>query len=249
MYRKTHAWLAGISLVLFSLGALAGPDDAIKESLARVLPGEEVASVHETPVPGIYEVLVGTELFYVSADGRYMMQGRLIDLEKRENLTDTSPRLAEARKREAKKRAAAVEQVGDDNMVVFSPQSYDHTVTVFTDIDCGYCRKLHAEIDAYLDAGIRVRYLFYPRAGAGSPSFNKAVSVWCADDRQKAMTDAKAGRPVDERTCTNPVANHMTLGEDFGINGTPAIVLDSGEMVPGYVPAKRLSALLERNGD
>jgi thiol:disulfide interchange protein DsbC len=249
MYRKIHAWLAGGSLVLFSLGALASPDDAIRKRLAEVLPGQQVTSIHQTPVPGIYEVLIGTDLLYVSEDGRYMLQGRLIDLEQRENLTETSPRLAEALKRAAKERAAAVEKVGDDNMVVFSPKRYDHTVTVFTDIDCVYCRKLHSEIDSYLDAGIRVRYLFYPRAGAGSPSFNKAVSVWCADDRQKAMTDAKAGRSVDNRKCENPVASHVHLGEELGINGTPAIVLDTGELVPGYVPAKRLSGLLRANGD
>lgn len=237
--------LAGLSLVLASAQVSADADGAIRKSLEKILSSYEVTSIHETPVPGLYEVLLDTELVYVSADGRYMVQGRLIDLQNRENLTENSPRLAEARQRQARERSAAMEQIGDDRMVIFAPARPKHTVTVFTDIDCGYCRKLHREISSYLDEGIRVRYLFYPRAGNGSSSFNKAVSVWCAEDRKAAMTQAKAGQPINEKTCDNPVLEHMRLGEQFGISGTPAIVLESGEVVPGYVPAKRLSTLLE----
>jgi thiol:disulfide interchange protein DsbC len=129
-------------------------------------------------------------------------------------------------------------------MVIFAPEEYDHTITVFTDIDCGYCRKLHNEIDAFMAEGIRVRYLFYPRAGLGSPSYQKAVSVWCADDRKQALTDAKAGEPLPEKSCENPVADHMALGEAMGVTGTPAILLENGQLVPGYVPAKRMAAIL-----
>jgi thiol:disulfide interchange protein DsbC len=132
--------------------------------------------------------------------------------------------------------------------VIFAPDKPKHTVTVFTDIDCGYCRKLHREIDGYLKAGIRVRYLFFPRAGLGSESFNEAVSVWCAADRQQAMTDAKAGKPIEAKTCENPVIDHMQLGESLQISGTPAIVLESGDLVPGYVPAERLAAMLQAAG-
>lgn len=248
MYKSSRLLLAGASLVFFAAQAAADAEQAIRDSLVKILADYEVSSIHETPVPGVYEVLLGSELVYVSEDGRYMMQGRMIDLTNRMDLTESSPRLAEARARQAKERADAVEKVGDENMVVFAPEKYDHTVTVFTDIDCGYCRKLHREIDAYNDAGIRVRYLFYPRAGAGSPSYNKAVSVWCADDRREAMTQAKAGKTIEDRQCSNPVKDHMSLGEEFGISGTPAIVLDNGELVPGYVPAKRLSAVLQAQG-
>ena len=248
MYNTLKVLLAGSSLAFFSAQVSADADAAIKDSLSKILTDYKVTSIHETPVPGLYEVLLDSELVYVSGDGRYMMQGRLIDLKDRQDLTENSPRLAEARKLQAQERADAVKKVGDDNMIVFAPEKYDHTITVFTDIDCGYCRKLHREIDSYLDAGIRVRYLFYPRAGAGSPSFNKAVSVWCADDRKEAMTQAKAGQSIDDKKCDNPVLEHMQLGEDFGISGTPAIVLDNGDVVSGYVPAKRLSAVLEVNG-
>ena len=133
-------------------------------------------------------------------------------------------------------------------MVVFAGDKADHTVTVFTDIDCGYCRKLHSQIDEYEDEGIRVRYVFYPRAGVKSESYKEAVSVWCSEDRNKAMTEAKAGRLMEEKTCDNPVQSHMELGELLGISGTPAIVLDNGDLVPGYVPPKRLAAIIKANG-
>jgi thiol:disulfide interchange protein DsbC len=165
-----------------------------------------------------------------------MVQGRMIDLDKREDLTE--PRKAAARQQ-------AVNKVGEDNMVIFGPDKYDHTVTVFTDIECGYCRKLHREIADYGAEGIRVRYVFYPRAGADSASYKEAVSVWCSDDRRKAMTDAKSGKKLEAKSCSNPVRKHMELGELLGISGTPAIVLENGDMVPGYVPAKRLAAILE----
>jgi len=245
MYNRIKVLVAGASLAFLSTQASADADSAIRDSLSKILTDYEVTSIHETPVPGLYEVLLDSELVYVSEDGRYMVQGRMIDLENRTDLTESSPRLAEARKRQEQDRADSLKKVGDDNMVIFAPEQYAHTVTVFTDIDCGYCRKLHRDIQSYFDEGIRVRYLFYPRAGAGSPSFDKAVSVWCADDRQEAMTRAKAGQSLEARKCDNPVLEHMQLGEDFEISGTPAIVFDSGKVVPGYVPAKRLSTVLE----
>lgn len=231
-----RAVLAGIVLALASSPLLAGAEAQIKDRLVKLLPEYKIDSIEETPVSGLFEVVMGPQVIYVSGDGKYMLQGRLIDLAKREDLTE--PRRAAARK-------DTVEKVGEGSMVIFAPDKYDHTVTVFTDIDCGYCRKLHREIESYGDEGVRVRYVFYPRAGIGSDSYKKAVSVWCADDRQQAMTDAKAGKDVESKSCTNPVQDHMELGELLGVTGTPAILLESGDMVPGYVPAKRLVGILE----
>lgn len=237
--------LAGGLLALGSTQA-AADKAAIKKSLAQVLPDYEVDSVYETPVPGLFEVLIGTDVIYVSKDGRYMVQGRMIDLASKEDLTEGSPRLAEARKKEFKERAEAIKKLGPDQMIVFAPEGKPtYTITVFTDIDCGYCRKLHGEIAGYNAEGIKVQYLFYPRAGEGSPSFAKAVSVWCADDRRTALTDAKAGKSIPDKTCPNPVKEHLELGEQMGVSGTPAIVLENGEMVPGYIPPKRLAAMLK----
>lgn len=217
--------------------AKADPNvDRIRASLTEKLPSLTVDSIEVSAIPGLYEIVMGPRLFYISADGRYLVSGDMTDLETGNNLTE--PKLAAAK-------IKAVEEVGEQNMVIFGPQDAKHTINVFTDIDCGYCRKLHAEIPEYNAEGIRVRYLFYPRSGLGGESYKKAVSVWCSDDRQKAMTAAKAGQTVPEKTCDNPVAEHFMLGRLLGIQGTPALVLESGDMVPGYVPPKRLIKILE----
>lgn len=218
--------------------AIADGPAAIRDALKEVLPEMEVDNVSPSPIAGLYEVMVGTQLMYVTGDGRYFVDGRIVDLEKREDLTE--PRLAEARLR-------AISKLGDDQMIVFAPdEEVRHTVTVFTDIDCGYCRKLHQEMDGYNDEGIRIRYLFYPRAGKGSPSYEKAVSVWCADDRRAAMTAAKAGEKIPSKDCATPIDQHVALGQSLAIRGTPALLLDSGDLVPGYVEPKRLAALLDQ---
>ena len=209
----------------------------VRQNLAEMLPGLTLGDINPTPAAELYEVMVGQRIIYVTEDGRYLVQGSLIDLKEKKNLTE--PRLNSIK-------ASAVAAVGEDNMVIFGPQDAKHTITVFTDIDCGYCRKLHSEMAGYNDEGIRIRYLFYPRAGLNSSSYRKAVTVWCSDDRKDAMTQSKSGVTLDEKSCANPVSNHLELGEQLGVSGTPAMVLESGEMIPGYVPPKRLSALLEK---
>jgi hypothetical protein len=136
----------------------------------------------------------------MSADGRYMLQGELVDVQNRVSLT-------EPRRRQVTR--TVIDAVGEDNMIVFKPEKVEHVVTVFTDIDCGYCRKLHNEMDQYLDEGIEVRYMMFPRAGVGSESYKKAVAVWCAEDRNGALTDAKNGKAVEMKSCDNPIDQHM----------------------------------------
>ncbi|AUB82026.1 DsbC family protein [Candidatus Thiodictyon syntrophicum] len=225
-------WLAAGSL-------LAAPEDNIRAALTKVIPGIKITSIAPSPVKGLFEVLVGTQMMYVTADGRYFVDGRIVDLTSREDLTE--PRLSGARKQ-------LVDGLGESQMVIFEPAGEaKHTVTVFTDIECGYCRKLHGQIAEYGKEGIRVRYLFFPRAGKGSPAYQEAVSVWCAGDaaaRRAALTDAKAGKSVEEKTCDNPVDAHMAAGEELGLRGTPAILTDTGELIPGYVEPKRLAAQL-----
>jgi len=143
-------------------------------------------------------------------------------------------------------RKMAIDAVDEDSMIIFGDKSLKHTVTVFTDIDCGYCRKLHSEVKKYNDLGIRIRYMFYPRAGIGSSSFKKAEAVWCSKDKAKAMTEAKNNIAVKSEKCKNPVAQQYTLGQMMGINGTPALVLEDGTVIPGYIPAARLSEGLDQ---
>ena len=208
---------------------------AIKKALGEFMPGASVDSVKPTEIKGLYEVITGGNIFYTSEDGRYLLQGQLFDAVAKKNITEN--KLADVRK-------IALDKVGEKNMIIFKPALSKHTVSVFTDIDCGYCRKLHSEIDQYMAQGITVRYLFFPRAGKGSDSYSKAVSVWCAADRQKALTAAKNGESLDSKTCDNPVDQHMELGEAFGMSGTPMIVTEKGNILPGYVPAAQLAKVL-----
>jgi thiol:disulfide interchange protein DsbC len=172
---------------------------------------------------------------YVSADGRYLLTGDLLDVERRTNLS-------------APRRQALVlnriNAIGEDNMLVMGPKKAKRTITVFTDVDCPYCAKLHQEVPALIKEGVKVRYLFFPRTGIGSESYKRAVAVWCAKDRAAAMTAAKAGQPIPMNTCANPVADHYRLGESIGVQGTPTIVFDDGTLLPGYLPAPKLLALL-----
>ena len=232
-------FLVSVLLLTLAWPVFADEDTAetrIRNSLGVLLPGLVPDSIRPTPIEGMYELAFGPRIVYITADGRFLVQGKLVDLETRSEITE---------ERLAALRVAAVEAVGEDNMVVFGPADPRHTITVFTDIDCGYCRKLHSEMDDYERLGIRVRYLFYPRAGVGSESYDKAVSVWCADDRNAAMDLAKAGREVPRKTCETPVEEHYALGQDFRIQGTPALVLDDGEVLPGYVPADKLAKALD----
>jgi len=228
--------IAALSLFGLMLSAANADEVVIKRSMAKSMPSVKIDSVKPSEVKGLYEVIVGANIFYVSGDGKYLLQGRLVDVATRKDLTEE--KLSNTRKQ-------AIEKVGQDNMIVFKPKIKKYTVSVFTDIDCGYCRKLHSEIDQYLAQGITIQYLFFPRTGKDSDSYNKAVSVWCADDRNAALTAAKKDQKVPAKTCDNPVDEHMQLGADFDVKGTPMIVSENGNIYPGYLPAKQLVEALE----
>jgi len=185
---------------------------------------------------GLYEVLMNGDILYFTKDARYAIQGDIISLKSRENLTE---------KRRTGLRKQALDHANEKDMIIYTPKKTDYTVTVFTDIDCGYCRKLHSQMAQYNALGIRIRYMAFPRAGLDSESYDKAVEVWCAKDRKQAMTDAKNGQTVNAEKCENPVKAQYELGRRLGVRGTPALFLDSGEMLPGYVPPKRLKKLLD----
>lgn len=234
-----------IATLLFAASALAAdpatpsanaarPPDLAK--LQAALDGEKPDSVTPSAIPGLYEVVIGGQVLYLSADGQFAVQGDIVDLDSKANMTD---------KRRGELRGKAITAVGEDNMIIFGPPGpVKHTITVFTDIDCGYCRKMHSEMEEYNKEGIRIRYLWFPREGIGSESYDKAVSVWCAADRQDAMTKAKRGEAIEKKTCDNPVKAQYELGQKLGVRGTPSLILESGEMLPGYVPPMQLAELL-----
>ncbi len=212
-------------------------EDALRKVFKERFPDASIDHIAKTPVDGIYEIGLGSRVFYFSADGRYVFNGTLIDLNTREDLTEAYV---------VKVRRKAMAQLDESRMIIFEPKGKaTHTITTFTDVDCGFCRKMHAEIERYGELGIRVRYMLYPRAGVESKSYEKAVSVWCAADQQKEMTFAKQGGVPAVRTCENPVKEHMALARQLGLQGTPMTITDSGEQIMGYMPATELLAQMD----
>lgn len=218
-------------------GTKAAPATAAEQRAAIAKKLEvPVEAVQPSQLPGVYEVAHGAEVLYMSADGRYVFDGDLYDFDSRRNLT-------EARRSET--RRAALGSVTDDDTIAFGPKDAKYTVSVFTDVDCGYCRKLHSEIAEYNKLGIRVRYLFYPRTGPGTESWKKAEAVWCSTNRQDALTRAKNGEalPTPKNCKDTPVAKDYELGRELRIRGTPGIFTAQGDYVAGYLPP---AAMLER---
>lgn len=194
--------------------------------------------IQDSPIPGVYQVSMPPRIYYVSANGRYVINGDLFDAVANKNLSQGVRN---------KSTAEAINAVKEDSMISFGKKGFKHTITVFTDIDCGYCRKLHHEVKKYNELGIRVRYLAYPRAGIGSASFKKAEAVWCSKDKAKAMTEAKNGKTLSNEKCANPVQAHFELGNALGVRGTPAIILENGELIPGYSPAAQLLQTINKS--
>lgn len=229
--------ICGLLLVL-SASAVADTDyGAVEERIRALAPNASDIAISETPIEGVLMVQVSGDIVYATADGKYLIQGRVIDLETREDLT-------EGAKSDIRKEFMA--QMDTERQISFSPENPDYELTVFTDIDCGYCRKLHAQVAEYNEAGIAINYMAFPRAGIGSRSYEKAVSVWCADDPQEAMTQAKAGEDLEPVQCDNPIAEQYQLGQAMGVSGTPALLTPDGQLIPGYVPPAQLRERLDR---
>jgi thiol:disulfide interchange protein DsbC len=234
-----NKWIV-LPLGLLVTAAWADDDAPLsKTELAAKLNGVDPGDITDSPLPGLYQVAVGSSVAYVTEDGRYLVQGDVYDLSTSQNLTEDT---------RAKARVALLGSVPRDEMIVFSPKDgkVKHTITMFTDIDCGYCRQFHRDIDKVNALGIEVHYLFFPRTGPNTESWTKAEEVWCAKDRKSALTRAKLGGAVPEAKCgENPVEEHWDLGHRVGVRGTPAIFAENGELVGGYLPPEELEKRLD----
>lgn len=222
----------------FAQDAAKTPEEQLRESMARLAPDMPITAIAESVMPGVYEVVSGAQVFYLTPDGRYMLEGSIIDLEERVDISE---------QRRGSLQMSLINEIPEDQMLVFNNKdgNAERSITVFTDTDCGYCQKLHQEITAITDAGIKVRYLLFPRAGIESASSQELQSVWCASDQQEAMTIAKTGGQVPSATCENPIENHMAIARQVGLRGTPLIYLDNGIKIPGYQPAAELIKQIE----
>jgi thiol:disulfide interchange protein DsbC len=243
MDRQMKHFLIATFTSLFLLSGTASAealsDEELKKRVNAVLAQFDVKEINDSPIPGLKEIIIGTDVIYATADGKHVIQGSVYNIENGiEDITEAS---------RGKLRKGLMAGITDDKTISFGKSDLEDTVTVFTDIDCPYCVKLHNEMDQYNKAGIRVRYLFFPRAGLRSPSYTKAVSVWCAEDQKTALTMAKNGAGIEEKSCDNPIKDQYILGREVGVTGTPAIMLESGEMLPGYIPADKLKQIIEKS--
>jgi thiol:disulfide interchange protein DsbC len=230
--------LAGVLLaVALTVEAAEVDYSNVEERIRTLAPQAASIAISETPIENLLMVQIGGDIVYATADGKYLVQGRVIDMDTREDLT-------EGAKSEVRRELLATADT--KTQITFAPEEPKYDLTVFTDIDCGYCRKLHAQMDEYNQQGIAIHYMAFPRAGVGSHSFEKAVSVWCASDQRNALTQAKLGAEPDPLQCDNPIEEQYKLGVELGVSGTPSLLTAEGTMIPGYVPPEQLRARLDQ---
>jgi thiol:disulfide interchange protein DsbC len=216
------------------------PDQRARQALLTLNPQMQIDYIGAAALPGFREVIVGGQVVLISDDGKYLVQGSVVDIGSQKELTQSSPALS-------KYRVDLLKSVKTSERIVFAPPNPKYTISVFTDIECGYCRKLHSEIAEYNKRGIAIEYMAFPRMGLGSQDHRDMISVWCASDRKQALTDAKGGKPVPERACkSTPVDMEYHVGQRLGISGTPAIFAPDGTQLGGYLPPDKMREALDK---
>lgn len=227
------AAIAGV--VALSLQASAATTDQVRTNIEKLNPGVRVRAPAATPVDALYSTTLDGTAGYVTADGRYFIAGDMYDVKTRRNLSEENRRTA---------RAQIVGRITPEDAIVFAPEHPRRVITVFTDVDCGFCRKLHSDIAKYNALGIGVRYVAYPRSGPNTESWAAMEAVWCASDRRDALTRAKRGEKIQPASCASPIAEQYELGQEAGVQGTPLILLDDGRAIDGYLSPEQLARRL-----
>lgn len=210
--------------------------DAVEAKIRALVPNAKTIAISETPIEGILQVQINSDIVYVTADAQYLLQGQIMDIDTKDNITDQA---------KSGIRLSLLTDVKLEEQISFSPEEVKYDLLVFTDIDCGYCRKLHNQMAGYNEQGIAIHYMAFPRAGIGSDSYDKFVSVWCSDDQREALTLAKNGTDPLPQKCPNPIADQYELGREVGVTGTPALVTSDGTLIPGYMPPEQLRQRLD----
>lgn len=233
--------LTQIALITASL-LISGHSSANEAKIAAAVkvinPDATVRSIKDIPGTGLKEVIADNSVVYMDPNGRYLFFGTLLDLEAKKNLSDEA---------QASVRIGSLKGIPDSEKIIYEPKEVKHRITVFTDISCGYCHKVHENLQGYLDRGIAVEYVAFPRGGAQSPAWKEMQKVWCAPDRKAAYEQALRGEPVaGDANCKNPVASHYKLGDALDIEGTPAIFSQEGKQLGGYLPPDRMAAELNK---
>ncbi len=237
---RHNGQIIAISSLALCLSLPVAAQDKFEQVEARIralVPTARSIAVSETPIAGILQVQINGDIVYTTDDGKYLLQGRIIDLDTRDDLTEQA---------KASIRRELIDHIDASKEITFAPDNPAYDLMVFTDIDCGYCRKLHSQIAEYNKEGIAIHYMAFPRAGIGSTSYDKAVSVWCAKDQQTALTNAKLGKDPEPLQCENPVADQYNLGLELGVSGTPALLTTTGQLIPGYMSPVALRERLDQ---
>jgi thiol:disulfide interchange protein DsbC len=240
-FSKAVLFVTTITLILLSNAAGA---QSLRDKLSAAIETAsqnqlQIVGITKTPLSNIYRVELSTgEMLYADAAGDYLFAG---DMYK----TSAAGLMNLSAGTRSERTVELIAAVPEDEMIIFTPETATlATITVFTDVDCTYCRKLHGDIEALLARGVQIRYMAYPRGGANADSYDKMISVWCSDDRHKSLAQAKNGQNLPTRDCENPVLKHHAMGNQLGITGTPALVMPDGTLVPGYMDVDRLTAML-----
>lgn len=250
-------WLLALCLGGFSLTAVAADttppagavtpaaEQMVRQAIKGLSVNVQIDSIQLAPIPGFYQVIASGQMVYVSADGKYLMHGDVVDLAKHKNLSDDA--WAAFRRKELAKVPAS-------QRIVYAPRNPKYTISVFSDVNCGFCRALHQQMAAFNKEGIAVEYLAWPRegllttAGRPTPTYTEMVSVWCASDRKAAFTAATEGKKPKPATCDNPVKQQFNLGLKLGVSGTPMIIAADGSTLGGYVTPEQLLQALKQGG-
>lgn len=219
---------------------LAAIKETVTKSLQSAKPGITVSSIERSPIAGMYKATITNgPSVYITANGQYFIMGDVFQVSVGEivNLTE---------REKDKDRAKAMAEIDKKDMIIFSPKGETKkAIYVFTDVDCGYCQKLHHQMAEYNKLGIEVRYLAYPRAGINSGSFKKVASAWCAENPREALTKLKNREQIPENVCEgNPIAEQFLIGQSIGLSGTPALITEEGQLIPGYVDPENLAKRL-----
>ncbi|USE34347.1 thioredoxin fold domain-containing protein [Endozoicomonas sp. SCSIO W0465] len=227
-------------------GTVQSPETLIESQLKKLDASIPIESISKSPMPGIYQVMLkGGFVLYSSENGQFFIKGDLMEVRGTQlvNLTEAI---------KSQQNARLLKFLKKESMVIFAPKGETKGVVyAFTDVDCGYCRKLHREVNQLNELGIELRYLAFPRGGQQSPVHGKMTDAWCSVDRKQALTDLKTGKPVsvdskgDKAACSAVIDEHYNLGIQMGINGTPAMVLENGQVIPGYRPAADIARIIE----
>lgn len=214
--------------------------DKLRTTLQTNLPDIPIDHLSVTRVPGIYEIISEGQVYYVDSTVSFLFDGNLVDLKGRQNLTELSMTAQNLR---------YIDAIGEENMLIYKSNDAAPTrsMSVFTDLDCPFCQRLHSELDILLDAGVSVRYLLFPREGLNTTAHENLESVWCADDQHAAMTAAKRGELAPVASCDNPITQHFTLAQQLGLTATPMIYLDDGQRINGYLDAHTLLEVLDES--